>query len=85
MRRRTLILGIACVVLNGFAGWSAFRGPDWLTTALTLLLILALLGLVANLLLYNGDWLFRAVALFIVGTYLLFNAIQLWQFFTRAD
>jgi hypothetical protein len=85
MKMRTLYLGTACVFLNGLAVWSAFQGPDWLTSTLTLLILLTILGLVANLLLHRSDWGFRGAALLIVGIYLLFNAYQVWRFFKHAD
>ena len=85
MRKRTVLLGLACAILNVFAVWSAFQGPDWLTNTLTVLIVLTVLGLVVNLLLHRGDWRFRGAALFAVGAYVLFNAYQLCQFFTHAD
>jgi hypothetical protein len=85
MRRRSIILGLACAILNGLAGWSAFRGPDWLTNSITLLIAVTVIGLLLNLCLHKGDWRFRGPAFAIAGAYLSFMAFEFWQFYAHAD
>ena len=85
LRKRAIILGVVCAVLNGLAGRSAFRGPDWLTNGITILIVVTVIGLVVNLCLHKGDWRFRVPAFVILGAYLSFMAFELWQFFAHAD
>ena len=85
MRERTIALGCVCALLNGLAGWSAFRGPNWLTNVITLFIAFSVIGLLLNLCLHKGDWRFRAPAFAVVGAYLSFMAFELWRFHTYAD
>ena len=84
MRRRAIVLGVACAVLNGLAGWSAFRGPDWLTNSIGFLIGVTVIGLLLNLCLHKGDRRFRGLAFGILGAYLAFMAFELWQFYAHA-
>ena len=85
MRRRAIVLGVACAVLNGLAGWSAFRGPNRLTNSISFLIGVTVIGLLLNLCLHKGDRRFRGLAFAILGAYLSFMVFELWQFFAHAD
>jgi hypothetical protein len=85
MRRRTIALGIGCAVLNGIASWSAFHGPDWLTNGATTFIVLAVIGLLVNLLMHSGDWRFRGPALGIVSAYLSLMAFEIWRYYKYAQ
>lgn len=60
-------------------------GPDIVTTVLTIVGTVVILGLLALLLVRKSDWVFRAIVFIPVAAYLAFKLWVLFEFLTQVD
>jgi len=85
MKKRGWILAALIAALHTTTTLSSFHGPDWLTCVLMVLWITAILALAVNLLVCQGQWTFRMLALTITAAYATWLGWEFWQFMTHAD